>query len=164
MVQIVSKIKEKKQTLVSLEEHKCAENYCHIPGVVIGVVFVVICRQKLQPYFSHMLIDSCYLNLVATGKLRRLQQLLCIHVLLNLCLIRTEIVIPISPLKVRTQYQKRTRSLQRKMYNALADLWSRFEAEKKHLLQNLKGIKATNRDGIKVYDSIMWYLKKKVPL
>ena len=51
-----------------------------------------------------------------------------------------------------------------KMYNALADLWSRFEAEKKHLLQNLKGIKATNRDGIKVYDSIMWYLKKKVPL
>ena len=50
-----------------------------------------------------------------------------------------------------------------KMYNAVVDLWSRFEAEKKHLLQNLKGIMATKRDGVKVNGTIMWYLKKKVP-
>ena len=50
------------------------------------------------------------------------------------------------------------------MYNALSDLWSRFEAEKKHLLQNLKGIEATKGDDVKVCDSVMWYLKKNVPL
>ena len=50
-------------------EHKYSENYCHSPGLV--VVVVVICRQKLKPYFSytHTTIDSCYLNLVATGEL-----------------------------------------------------------------------------------------------
>ena len=44
--------------------HKCSENYCHTLGVV-----VVVRRQKLQPYknfnlyFSHTLIDSCYLSI-----------------------------------------------------------------------------------------------------
>ena len=51
---------------VSSPEHKCLETYCQ-PRYLVVVVVVVI--HKLQPFFSHTQIDSCYLNLVTAGKL-----------------------------------------------------------------------------------------------
>ena len=42
------------KVIFSSPEHKCLENYCdsHAPSIVVMVVDVVVCRQKLQPYFS----------------------------------------------------------------------------------------------------------------
>ena len=52
-------------SFVSSPEHKCSETYCQ-PRYLVVVVVVI---HKLQPFFSHTQIDSCYLSLVTAGKL-----------------------------------------------------------------------------------------------
>ena len=62
--------------IFSSPELKFSENYCHSPGVVVFVVGSI----KLYPFFSHAVIDSCYLNFVATGDLHCLLTTLVINV------------------------------------------------------------------------------------